>query len=87
MSGEFPYNIVIPDIINEYQGEAADGITREELWKNLSNQSKIAAKPDLATMNLKIKKLIEQNILQAKGPKVLLTSAFMKKWVKKLEKG
>ena len=53
----------------------------------MSNQSKIAAKPNLATMNLKIKKLIEQNILQAKGPKVLLTSAFMKKWVKKLEKG
>jgi hypothetical protein len=54
---------LIPDIINEYQGEAADGITKEELWKVMSNQSKIAAKPDKAIMNVRIKKLIEQNVI------------------------
>jgi hypothetical protein len=52
-----------------------------------ANQSNIAAKPDKATMNLKIKKLIEQNVIYAKGTKILLTSAFMKKWVKNREKG
>jgi len=87
MSSDLDYNALIPDIINEYIGDSMDGMTKDALWKALTTRVKHPMKPVKATFEVKLNKLVKQHIVETEKGRYRLTQAFMKKWIKHLEKG
>ena len=78
---------MIPDLINEFAGDAELGMTKDALWKALINSPSLAEKPNQQTFGVRLSKLVKTKVLETVKGRYRLTKAYMEKRIKQLEKG
>ena len=84
---EIDYNSVIIEVMHGYDGESQAGMTKDAIWKALTQGGyKFPKKPAKTTFTVKLSKLVEQNVLETKNGLFKITKNYLQKWLSKMQK-